>query len=184
MTEIPSLGAMLEQTARKLRNKEALVFEGRTIAWGRAGTGPDVVLCHGTPFSSVVWARYAEALGDAGTVRLDEDVGARRQRARAVAVALLRQVEHDAQGVLVLASGANPLHQSTLVLGRDQCLACIGRRYIDDNAVGIRQGKNLVLYRSTGIKDHAGMIRCRPESNTFEINSLCEYDGLAEEPKA
>lgn len=33
MSNIPSLGAMLEETARKLSNKEALLFEGRTIPY-------------------------------------------------------------------------------------------------------------------------------------------------------
>jgi pimeloyl-ACP methyl ester carboxylesterase len=45
-------------------------WQGRTIACGRAGTGPDVVFCHGTPFSSFVWARYADALSSHFTVHL------------------------------------------------------------------------------------------------------------------
>lgn len=45
-------------------------WQGRTIAHGRAGTGPDVVLCHGTPFSSRVWSPYADALSDDFTVHL------------------------------------------------------------------------------------------------------------------
>jgi pimeloyl-ACP methyl ester carboxylesterase len=47
---------------------EEISWQGRTIACGRAGTGPPVVLCHGTPWSSVVWSRYADALADAFTV--------------------------------------------------------------------------------------------------------------------
>jgi len=33
MTEIPSLGAMLEETVRKLKDKEALLFDGKTISY-------------------------------------------------------------------------------------------------------------------------------------------------------
>ncbi|HEY5821399.1 MAG TPA: alpha/beta hydrolase [Propionibacteriaceae bacterium] len=49
---------------------ERFRWQGRTIAYGIAGTGPDVVLCHGTPFSSVVWNRYADALSHDFTVHL------------------------------------------------------------------------------------------------------------------
>ncbi|OLR92629.1 alpha/beta fold hydrolase [Actinokineospora bangkokensis] len=38
-------------------------WRGRTVAWERVGTGPAVVLCHGTPWSSWLWSRFAEALG-------------------------------------------------------------------------------------------------------------------------
>ncbi|MFB6722251.1 alpha/beta fold hydrolase [Kribbella sp. NPDC056345] len=49
---------------------EQFEYEGATIACGRAGTGPSVVFCHGTPFSSRVWSRYADALTDSFTVHL------------------------------------------------------------------------------------------------------------------
>jgi pimeloyl-ACP methyl ester carboxylesterase len=49
---------------------EQFEWQGRTIACGRAGTSPDVVFCHGTPFSSAVWTRYADALSDDFTVHL------------------------------------------------------------------------------------------------------------------
>jgi pimeloyl-ACP methyl ester carboxylesterase len=41
------------------------VFEwrGRSVAWGRVGSGPPVVFCHGTPWSSVLWEPFADALG-------------------------------------------------------------------------------------------------------------------------
>ena len=45
-------------------------WDGRRIAWTRFGSGPPVVFCHGTPFSSRVWWPYAEALADAFTVHL------------------------------------------------------------------------------------------------------------------
>lgn len=40
------------------------VFEsrGRSVPWTRAGSGPPVVFCHGTPWSSVPWEPFAEAL--------------------------------------------------------------------------------------------------------------------------
>ncbi len=47
---------------------ERFVWEGRTIAWERLGSGPAVVLCHGTPFSSEVWRPYAAALARDFTV--------------------------------------------------------------------------------------------------------------------
>ena len=49
---------------------ERFTWEGRSIAWGRAGNGPPVVFCHGTPFSSRVWSRYADALTSDFTVYL------------------------------------------------------------------------------------------------------------------
>jgi pimeloyl-ACP methyl ester carboxylesterase len=49
---------------------EEFAWQGRTIACGRAGTGPAVVFCHGTPFSSTVWSRYADALSDSCTVHV------------------------------------------------------------------------------------------------------------------
>lgn len=47
---------------------EGFEWEGRRIAWGRTGGGPAVVLCHGTPFSSVLWQPFAEALSSDFTV--------------------------------------------------------------------------------------------------------------------
>jgi pimeloyl-ACP methyl ester carboxylesterase len=32
------------------------------VAWSSAGSGPPVVFCHGTPWSSVLWSPFAEAL--------------------------------------------------------------------------------------------------------------------------
>lgn len=43
-------------------------WEGREIAWSRAGSGPPVVLVHGTPFSARVWEPYAEELAARYTV--------------------------------------------------------------------------------------------------------------------
>jgi pimeloyl-ACP methyl ester carboxylesterase len=38
------------------------VWRGRHVAWQRTGSGPPVVLCHGTPFSSAIWRPFADAL--------------------------------------------------------------------------------------------------------------------------
>lgn len=45
-----------------------LAWEGREIAWSRAGTGPPVVFLHGTPFSARVWWPYAAELSAQYTV--------------------------------------------------------------------------------------------------------------------
>lgn len=37
-------------------------WRGRSVAWKRAGSGPPVVFCHGTPWSSVLWEPFADAL--------------------------------------------------------------------------------------------------------------------------
>jgi pimeloyl-ACP methyl ester carboxylesterase len=47
---------------------ERLDWQARQVAWGRAGSGPTVVFCHGTPFSSLVWWPFAEALSRDFTV--------------------------------------------------------------------------------------------------------------------
>ncbi|HEX6355005.1 alpha/beta hydrolase [Actinophytocola sp.] len=49
---------------------ERFEWQGRHIAWGRAGTGPAVVFCHGTPWSSLLWQPFAEALSRDFTVHL------------------------------------------------------------------------------------------------------------------
>ena len=49
---------------------ERLQWRGREVAWQRMGSGPPLVFCHGTPFSSRVWAPYAEALAEDFTTYL------------------------------------------------------------------------------------------------------------------
>ncbi|MVU77886.1 alpha/beta fold hydrolase [Nocardia sp. ET3-3] len=53
-----------------MRLTETFEWSGRAIACARGGTGPDVVFCHGTPFSSRVWSRYADAFAAKYTVHL------------------------------------------------------------------------------------------------------------------
>lgn len=45
-------------------------WQGRTVAWDRRGEGPALVLLHGTPWSSALWAPIAEALSSRFTVYL------------------------------------------------------------------------------------------------------------------
>jgi len=49
---------------------EEFSWRGRIVRWGRIGSGPDVVFCHGTPWSSVLWRPCAEALAGYFTVHL------------------------------------------------------------------------------------------------------------------
>ncbi|HEY1177107.1 MAG TPA: alpha/beta fold hydrolase, partial [Phytomonospora sp.] len=50
--------------------REAFTWKGRRIACGRTGSGPAVVFCHGTPWSSALWRPFAEALSADHTVHL------------------------------------------------------------------------------------------------------------------
>ena len=50
--------------------RERFEWQGRQIAWDRYGSGPAVVFCHGTPFSSVLWRPFADALSRDFTVYL------------------------------------------------------------------------------------------------------------------
>lgn len=47
-----------------------LTWRGRTIAWDAIGHGPPVVLLHGTPWSSALWAATARRLAEQFTVYL------------------------------------------------------------------------------------------------------------------
>ena len=49
---------------------EVFRWHGRDVRWQRMGSGPDVVLCHGTPWSSELWRPIAEALAPYFTVYL------------------------------------------------------------------------------------------------------------------
>ena len=45
-------------------------WRGRRVEWQRIGSGPPLVLCHGTPWSSWLWRPFAEAIADRFTVHL------------------------------------------------------------------------------------------------------------------
>jgi pimeloyl-ACP methyl ester carboxylesterase len=47
-----------------------LSWQGRTIAWDRFGSGPALVLLHGTPWSSYLWRPFADAFAERFTVHL------------------------------------------------------------------------------------------------------------------
>ncbi|MFL1381000.1 MULTISPECIES: alpha/beta fold hydrolase [unclassified Nocardiopsis] len=47
---------------------EIFEWHGHRIAWGSGGAGPPLVLCHGTPWSSRLWAPFADALSRDFTV--------------------------------------------------------------------------------------------------------------------
>lgn len=49
---------------------EQLMWRGRRVSWGRCGSGPAVVFCHGTPWSSWLWEPFAEALSSEFTTYL------------------------------------------------------------------------------------------------------------------
>ncbi len=49
---------------------EQLDWRGRTVAWERLGDGPDVVLCHGTPWSAALWRPIAARLASDYRVHL------------------------------------------------------------------------------------------------------------------
>jgi pimeloyl-ACP methyl ester carboxylesterase len=49
---------------------EQFDWHGRTVVWERLGAGPDVVLCHGTPWSSELWRPVAERLASDYRVHL------------------------------------------------------------------------------------------------------------------
>ncbi|WP_426187278.1 alpha/beta fold hydrolase [Microbacterium sp. TWP3-1-2b2] len=50
--------------------RETFEWRGRSVAWDRFGSGPDLVFVHGTPWSSALWRPIAEALAARFTVYL------------------------------------------------------------------------------------------------------------------
>ena len=49
---------------------QSFEWRGREVRWQRLGSGPAVVFCHGTPWSSGLWRPYAEALAATHTTYL------------------------------------------------------------------------------------------------------------------
>lgn len=59
-----------ERTAAAVELTERTTWRGREVAWAREGSGPPLVLCHGTPWSSALWAPFARALAAEFTVHV------------------------------------------------------------------------------------------------------------------
>jgi pimeloyl-ACP methyl ester carboxylesterase len=55
---------------RDVHWQQTTLTDGRVVAWHHRGSGPPVVLCHGTPWSSVVWEQVAADLEHSRTVYL------------------------------------------------------------------------------------------------------------------
>ncbi|SDU80200.1 alpha/beta fold hydrolase [Jiangella alkaliphila] len=53
-----------------METHEEFTWRGRRVQWSRRGSGPPVVFCHGTPWSSALWAPFADALSSQYTVHL------------------------------------------------------------------------------------------------------------------
>ena len=53
----------------------SFAWQDNEIRWARRGAGPPVVFCHGTPWSSALWAPIADALAAEFTVHLWDMVG-------------------------------------------------------------------------------------------------------------
>jgi pimeloyl-ACP methyl ester carboxylesterase len=58
--------------------------EGNSVAWGAMGSGPPLVLVHGTPFSSQVWRRIAPLLARRWTVYYFDLIGYGQSEMRGV----------------------------------------------------------------------------------------------------
>jgi pimeloyl-ACP methyl ester carboxylesterase len=54
---------------------ENFSWRGNDVRWTRRGSGPAVVLCHGTPWSAALWAPIAEVLSAEFSVHLWDMVG-------------------------------------------------------------------------------------------------------------
>ncbi|MFE6970235.1 alpha/beta fold hydrolase [Isoptericola sp. NPDC057653] len=59
-----------EPAAGRVLLDRRFVWEGREVAWAAFGSGPPLVFCHGTPWSSWLWEPYARALAAEFTVHL------------------------------------------------------------------------------------------------------------------
>lgn len=55
--------------------EQSIVWEGHEVRWTRRGSGPPVVFCHGTPWSSALWNPIADVLARDFTVHLWDMLG-------------------------------------------------------------------------------------------------------------
>lgn len=77
---------------------EELRWRGRRVRWRRAGSGPAVVFCHGTPWSSWLWAPFADALSAEFTTYLWDMPGygqSSKDAEHAVSLDLQGELLHD-----------------------------------------------------------------------------------------
>ena len=77
---------------------EELTWRGRRVRWGRQGSGPAVVFCHGTPWSSALWAPFAAALSCEFTTYLWDMPGygqSSKEPEHSVALDLQGELLHD-----------------------------------------------------------------------------------------
>jgi len=58
-----------------LQLKNSFSYDGNRVAWGSIGSGPPLVLMHGTPFSSQVWRKIAPLLASRFTVYFFDLIG-------------------------------------------------------------------------------------------------------------
>lgn len=66
-----------------LRLSARYIHKEQSIAWGRIGNGPPLVLVHGTPFSSQVWRKIAPLLAERWTVYFFDLIGYGQSEKRA-----------------------------------------------------------------------------------------------------
>lgn len=80
---------------------------GRQIAWNHQGSEPAVVFCHGTPWSSRLWAPFANAFAADFTVYLWDMPGYGRRRMLTGCALLAAEERGSAQrGMSVLSRGS------------------------------------------------------------------------------
>lgn len=75
---------------------ETFSWRDREVRWEQMGSGPEVVFCHGTPWSSQLWRAHAEALATDHTVYLWDMPGYGQSSKQAE-----HRVSLDVQGALL-----------------------------------------------------------------------------------
>jgi pimeloyl-ACP methyl ester carboxylesterase len=61
--------------ARVMLTESFIWRDGQQVRWSRSGSGPPLVFCHGTPWSSELWKPIAEALSSDFAVHLWDMIG-------------------------------------------------------------------------------------------------------------
>ncbi|MFV2142927.1 alpha/beta fold hydrolase [Isoptericola sp. G70] len=119
-----------------LELERRFAWRGREIAWTAVGSGPPLVMCHGTPWSSWLWAPFARALAAEFTVHLwdmpgygvsskdpghEVDLGTQGE----AFAALLEHCGLDAPHVIAHDSGGAVSLRAHLLHGRDYASLCL-----------------------------------------------------------